>query len=434
MSIERRYQAREGTPAIGAGTHIFLFACVAMVVTFLAWSAIGRLDVVATAPGEVVPASQIKTVQHLEGGIVRGILVREGDRVRRDQPLVELEPTRSESDVDELKVRLLSLRTVIARLEAEVSGADAPLFPDDLVAAEPILVVQASEMFRARRNRIENQIRSQKELIIQRQQEYNEVSARLRNNAIAVKLVEEQTAISTKLLKLDLTNRMQHLNLLKEQALLKGKIEEDRALLPKTEAARNEAASHLETLKLVFAEEARKELDETRRTLKELSQRLLKYEDSLKRTVIRAPVDGTVKTLYVTTRGAVIAAGGTVVDMVPSGDRLVIEAKLATQDIGYVRAGQPAKVQLASAEAVRFGSLDGRVVQVSPDTYVSKQGGAFYKVRVETEGDRFQLGDLRYDLFPGMQVQTTILTGTRTVLQYVLDPYLTSLRTAMQER
>jgi adhesin transport system membrane fusion protein len=166
----------------------------------------------------------------------------------------------------------------------------------------------------------------------------------------------------------------------------------------------------------------------------ELLQRILKFEDNLSRTVLRSPVNGVVKTLYVVTIGGVLKPGFTVVDIVPGGDRLIIEAKLPTQDIGYVRRGQQALVMLASADAMRFGNLTGKVVRVSPDTLVTNEGMPFYKVRIETEQDHFQRGKLKYQLFPGMQVMTNIQTGQRTVLEYIFDPFLRSFNDAMLER
>jgi adhesin transport system membrane fusion protein len=417
-----------------AGTRLFLWSCVAVVAAFGAWTTIGRLDVVSLATGEVVPASQLKTVQHLEGGIVRVIQVREGEQVRQGQELVVLEPTRNVAEVDELQSRLMSLKVTIARLASEVAGSSSMKAGGDLVEAEPELVKQAQELFRNRRLRLDNQLASQRELIAQREHEIREVKARLHHNQETVKLVGEQIAISEKLLRMDLTNRMRHLDLLKERSNLDGKIEEDTAILPKLTAAANEARARLEAIRSGFAEEAGKELEEARRTYRELSQRQLKYEDSLRRTILRAPVDGIVKTLYVHTEGGVIQAGATVLDIVPAGDELVIEARLPTQDIGYVRKDQRALVQLASAEAARFGTVEGKVTDVSPDTLVTKQGQPFYRVRIRPERTYFERGRLRYDLFPGVQVQVSILTGSRSVLEYLLDPYLASLSLAMQER
>ena len=184
----------------------------------------------------------------------------------------------------------------------------------------------------------------------------------------------------------------------------------------------------------MFAEEARQELEDKRRRLNELNQRLGKFEDSLKRTTLRSPVDGVVKTLHVVTRGGVVRPGGDVVEIVPGEDRLVVEARLPIQDIGYVRPGQVARLKLASPDAVRFGSLDGTVTVVSPDTVITQQGQAFYKVRLETEQTYFERGPVRYQLYPGMQIMASILTGERTVLEYLLTPFLYAMDSALEER
>ena len=183
-----------------------------------------------------------------------------------------------------------------------------------------------------------------------------------------------------------------------------------------------------------YREEARTSLASVRRQFEEFTPRLAKFEDSLKRTVLRSPVTGIVKTLHVVTIGGVVRAGDKVIDIVPAGDRLVIEAKLPTQDIGYVRSGQSAFIKLASSDAMRFDNLLGKVVSVSPDTLLGDDGVPYYKVRIETERNHFLRGVIRYDLFPGMQVLTSIHTGERTVLEYIVDPFLNAQDSALRER
>ncbi len=416
------------------GSHAFLLCCMALVSGFLVWANIGQLDVVAVAAGEVVPSSQLKSIQHLEGGIIRHILVKEGDKVVRNQPLIELEPTRSGAELDELAIRVAALKVNIVRLETEVFGKNRLEFPADIRASEPDLVAQTERFFKTRMRRMESQLVQQRQQIIQRQQEIQEVQVRLKNTRNSLKLVREQLKISKRLTNLDLSNRMGHLGLLKEEAELVGRIEEDRARLPRTNAALSGAKAQLEATRNGFREEAATELADARRTFNELSQRIRTMEDSLRRTVLRAPVDGIVKTLYVVTQGGVIQAGKTVLDMVPGDDRLVVEARLLTQDIGYVQLGQEARIQLASAEAARFGVLKGNVVHISPDTIVTREGMPYYKVRIQPERDFFESGNLRYRLSPGMQVQSSIQTGTRTVMRYILDPYIGKMGTALRER
>ncbi len=235
-------------------------------------------------------------------------------------------------------------------------------------------------------------------------------------------------------MELGLSNRMTHLNLLREEADLKGRRDEDRAFLPRAKAALNGATAQLTAIREGFREEAGKELSDARRTERELSERLRKFEDSLRRTVLRAPVAGIVKTLYIVTQGGVIQPGATVIDIVPGDDRLVVEARLPPQDIGYIRIGQQAQLQLASAEAARYGTILGTVDAVSPDTIISQEGQAFYKIRITPAQDYFHHNDLEYRLYPGMQIQSSILTGTRTVMDYLLEPYLGSASLALRER
>ncbi len=418
----------------GRSTHWLLAMCVTTCFAFFIWASIFTLDIVSLANGEVIPSSQIKSVQHLEGGIIRKILIREGEQVKQGQELIVLEPTQSGADVGEIRVRLLSLRAEIVRLEAEVNGAEAPNFEADLMADNPRMVKQTLARFISRKKSLQSRIDSQSETIAQRGQEIKEISARIINLNQNLALMKEQIFISEELLKEDLTNRYNHLDLLKEASGIQGRIEEDASALYRARSALKEAEANMDGIITAFREESGMQLEEARLNFNELSQREQKFDDNLARTILRSPVDGVIKTLYITTIGGVLRAGQTVVDVVPIDDRLIVEAKLQTQDIGYVKAGQSALIKLASTDALRFGGMDGTVTNVSPDTLVTEQGIPYYKVRIETENDRFQRGALQYRLFPGMQVIASIRTGDRTVIEYLTDPFLNTISGAMGER
>jgi len=418
----------------GFNTHLFLGLCVVSCLAFFGWASVATLDIVSMANGEVIPSSQVKNVQHLEGGIVREISIAEGDYVKQGQQLIVLESMQTGADVGEIQVRLLSLRAEIARLEAEVSGAEAPTFGSDLIANSPRMVKQTLVRFYSRKKSQQNRIASQAQAIVQRSQEINEINARIRNQRNSLKLMEEQIAISDELLKEDLTNRYNHLDLLKEASNIRGRIEEDASAIKRAKSALKEAESNMEGIHTSFMEEAGKELEDARLSFNELSQREQKFEDNLARTILRSPVDGVIKTLHVTSVGGVLRPGEVVVDVVPVDDRLIIEAQLPTQDIGYVQAGQEVMIKLTSSDAQRFGGLAGTVTTVSPDTLVTDEGRPYYKVRIETVSDRFQHGALQYRLFPGMQVIASIHTGERTVLEYIGGPFVNSMSGAMSER
>jgi adhesin transport system membrane fusion protein len=322
----------------------------------------------------------------------------------------------------------------VARLESEASGAEKPAFPDDLTRANPELIRQATALFNTRRGRLENQLAQQREEIQQQDRMIEEVTARVRNNRERLKFLAEQIGISEELMKDQLTNRLQHLDLLKEASALKGKIDEDAAGLQRAMAAKKGGLNKLELVRDAFVEKAREDLEEKRRSLKEYANRFQKYEDSLKRTVLRSPVDGIVKTLYVATVGGVVQAGATVADVVPGSDRLIVEARLPIQEIGYVHAGQTAVVTLASADAVRFGQLRGQVVLVSPDAIQGADRVPYYRVRIATERDFFERHGVKYRLVPGVQVLCSIRTGERSVLAYLADPFVRSAGLALRER
>ena len=414
--------------------HMTFLLCGAMVVAFSVWASVSTLDIVSMATGEVIPSTQVKTIQHLEGGIIREIHVREGEMVTEGQLLMKLEPTASDADVAELQVRLRSLTVDQARLEALTTDAARPKFPSKLVESYPELVRQARTRFNVRRRRHVGEVLRQKQAVAQRKQEITEINTRIRGSQANFKLVNEQIRISDELLKDSLTNRFQHLDLLKESRKLRGSIETDRASLQRAKLALSEAGAELDNIKNAFDEDNQTALDETRLNRAELAARVKKFEASLKRTNVHSPMAGVIKTLHVFTVGGVLRPGDPIADIVPAGDRLIIEAKLPTQDIGYVAPGQLAVIKLASADAMRFGGLDGNVVNVSPDTLLSPEGQPFYKVRIETEKSYFESGKLKYKLFPGMQVMASIHTGQRTVLQYVIDPIRYSMGSAIQER
>jgi membrane fusion protein, adhesin transport system len=418
----------------GATTHLFLMLCILAVGAFGAWSWYGKLDIVSDAVGEVVPSSQIKSIQHLEGGIVQEILIREGDTVEPGQELVVLERTASGADVQELGVRMMALQVDIARHEAELKRAKRISYPKSIAKSQKTLITQANQRFKNRISRINNLVASQQQMVTQRREEDREIKARIDKRRKSLVFLKEQIAISDELMKEDLTNRMLHLNLLKEKTEQEGGIAEDLAAQKRIASSIIEARARVNTLRTSFNEEVRAELDDKRRSLKEFAERMGRLEDNLARTVLRSPVKGVVQTLHVATLGGVVRAGDTVVDIVPAGDKLVIEAKLPAQDVGYVAPGQLAMVTLASGDAIRFGRLKGRVMSISPDTLVTKDNVPYYKVRVETERDYFERRSARYSLVPGVQVICSIQTGRRSVLEYILDPFLGAFRAAMQER
>lgn len=253
------------------------------------WMYIAKLDVVSATIGSVVPSSQVKTIQHLEGGIVSKIYIKEGQQVLANQPLLDLESTDSKANVGEMLVRLATLTVKMARLRAESNGSEVITFLSEVEKRTPKLAQQERALFKARRESYLSGFASQQGLVLQKEQVIEQVSSRLVHSENKLKLLQEQISISDELLKDELTNRYNHITLLKDESVLLSQIDEDKALIKGSEASLVEAQEKLNEIRLGYQANSHGELEESRREHGELSQRMEKLKDSLKRTVLRAP-------------------------------------------------------------------------------------------------------------------------------------------------
>ena len=428
--------------------HVLLALLLLFVVSFVLWADNFNLEVVSVAEGEVKPKGETKSIQHLEGGIVKEILVEEGEEVSKGNSLMILESTLSDADVKELQARQDFLKIQIIRLKAEIRGSDGVRFPGQLAKNNSELIQQEKELHAARQRKLLNELKIADEKINQREQEIHEanaeireIEARLKNNRNSLVLLKEQVAISEDLLKDDLTNRYNHLNLLKESNLLKSRVEEDMAVLSRLAAvvlrqksSVRDTRSLKENINLMFSQEVHTQLEERQKEFREIRERLRKAKDNLKRTVLRSPVNGIVKKIRIVTKGGVVPPGGKVIDIIPAEGGLVVEARMPPYDIGYVSVGQKGTIKLKSSDAIRFGNVAVKVAHISPDTFADSDGSAYYKVILEPETDYFEKKSTRYNLVPGVEVVSSIHTGERSVLKYIFEPFLTSADSAFQER
>ena len=380
-----------------------IFICVLMV-----WSFIFQVDIVSNAEGQIIPVGEVKTIQHLEGGIIETILVKESEIVEKDQPLVVLAATASEVDVEELQVRVDSQIIKSIRLEAEINNFDVPIFPTRLRNEREKIVNKSMELYLSRKNNFDGNIK--------------EIDAQIDKSQIDVDILIRQAGMSETLMEEGVTSEFAHLNILKELNTAKGSLE---ALIEKRENFKN-----------AFIEDAQNELQLAQRELSQSEETMKKLEDNLSRTTIVAPVDGVVKNLFFVTEGGVIKPGGAILDIVPTKDSLIVEAKLPNSDIGFVKPGQSAVIKLSSSDSVNFGQINGTVFQISPDTEEDENDKriVFYKILIETEQSYFQSKDKIYQLVPGVKVLASIHIGERTVANYLLSPFIGSMGQSFQER
>ena len=394
---------------------IFLFSII-----FLFLINLKIIEVLSLADGKVIPQGRIKFVQHLEGGIVEEILIKEGVKVNINQPLVVLSKERAFSDFEEINTRLNSIDLSIIRINAEKKGEKTfnillekkQKFDDEQLKFE-------KDLFKSRLDSINSERKSKKSTI-------DKAKTNLENLKKRLKIVKEQEEISQKLLEAEATNRLRHLELLRELSDVEAKIDEQGSIIQISK-------TDLDRVNNNYSQKLNSELSELQREKTELEKRIRKYSDNLKRTVLKSPVSGIVKSISVNSKGAIVAPGVTVAEIVPEEEKLIIEANLPLSEIGYVRKGIDTKIRLNTPEGSRFQAINGKVIYVGADR-ISTENEDYYLVKIETEENYFKKQNDLFKLYSGVPVVIGIITGKRSFIDYFLTPFRNKLTFALSER
>ncbi len=404
-----------------------------LIIGILVWAYFARLDEVSSAPGEVIPQGQVKVIQHLEGGIVSEIHVVEGQPVAKGARLVRLELGLNSANTAELRLQIDGLTIKRTRLMAE--AAAKPLrFSEKLIKSVPDLVRSERATFESRRAQNTATLSVLRSRTRQRVLAVTEVKSTLKGRESNLRLMTQRLAMSQSLLENNLVPKMEHLALESDVETLRTTIAELRSSLPKLRAALAEARDREQVEKLNFRRGVMEEIGQVELAIAQNRELLTRADDQVRRTSITSPIEGVVKNLRYNTIGGVVRAGEAIMEIVPSRDKLVVETKLDPIDVGYVRKGQPAVVKLLTYDFVRYGGLDGTVINVAADSSVGRDGVPYFRVVIET--DKPYLGDRpgQLPITPGMQAIVDIHTGTKTVLDYLITPILKLKGEAFRER
>ncbi|MDX1433440.1 MAG: HlyD family type I secretion periplasmic adaptor subunit [Gammaproteobacteria bacterium] len=406
---------------------------------FGAWAAFASLDSAAIAPGVVVVESERKSMQHLEGGLVQEIRVRDGDLVEQGDVLVRLEDTRARAVYDIVRGELDAARAEEARLVAEREGRDAIEFPADLLARRDVAkVAQAIDgqrhLFEARRSALEGEVAILAQSIAQSQEEIAGLKAEQASREAQLALLVDELKGLRKLYQQGNLPRNEVLAYERKIAELNGEKGRFVADVARAEQSIGEARLRISQIQKSAREKIVGELRAVQERLFGLEERLVAAEDVLARTEIRAPSTGVVMGLRVHTTGGVITAGQEILQVVPLGDRLVIQAKVDPVDIDDVAVGQQATVRLTAFKLRSTPVIVGTVINLSADTLLDEQTSTpYYLARIEVPKDELsRLGELK--LQPGMPVEALINTGARTALAYMLSPLSENLALAFKEK
>jgi adhesin transport system membrane fusion protein len=413
--------------------HLLLVAIAAFFVLFFAWASWATLDEVTRGEGRVIPSSHVQMVQNLEGGIVAAILVREGEVVERGQVLLQIDNVGAASDLRENRTRHLALLGALARLRAEVQEADIDFAPQVLADAGEVARAERA-LFDARRQALQSELAILHSQAEQREQELAELQRRLAQLKGSHALALEELKITEPLAAKRIVPQIDLLRLKREVNDLEGELETTQLSIERVKSASEEADRRIEEKSLSFRAEAQRELTVIRAEAAALAEKIAADADRVERTDVRSPVRGTIKQLFVNTVGGVIQPGEDLVAIVPLEDTLLVEAKVRPADIAFLRPGLPATVKVTAYDFSIYGGLDAVVEDISADTITDEEGERFYRVRVRTAESTLDKARTPLPIIPGMTTEVDILTGEKTVLDYLLKPILRAQHHALRER
>jgi len=410
-----------------------LYIMAALVIIFIAWANLTYVDELTRGQGKVIPTHQIQVVQNLEGGIVRKLLVREGDHVKQGQVLLEIDDTGFGSSFKEGESKYYELKVRIARLQAEASGKPMSVDPQ-IESNYPNLVSSEISLYNINRQRLESELMVLQERLSQKQTEYSDAQNRIKNLTQSKSLIQQEMSLTKPLYEKGLVSEVEYIQLRQRLLENQNEIESLRNTMSSALSKIAEAKSMINEQTVKFRSEAQDLLSQNLAELNRTSATRVALEDRVKRTQVRSPVDGTVKQMMVNTVGGVVRPGMDIMEIVPAEDNLLVEAKVKPSDIAFIYPGQEAIVKFTAYDFAIYGGLKGKVTHISADTIEDEKKESYYLVRVKT--DQGFLGDEhnKKDIMVGMTAMVDIVTGKKTVMQYLLKPILRAKYNALRER
>lgn len=413
------------------------------------WAAIADVDEVTHAEGSVVGSQRTQTIQNLEGGILRAVLVHEGQIVDKGTVLAQLDNEMAESAYRDAVNKAMENSLAIIRLESEIKS-ERPVFPENIDTwaervigrrVEPALLDRVDQIIQdqenawsSRRDQLKAEIDVLQSQYVQRLHDVEELTSRKLQLDRSLELSIEQRNTAYALVQRNNFSKLEYLGMQQRVVELQGQIDSLAATIPKAKAAADESKQRITSRKAEQVAAVTDEINKRRQELNSLRENLSAGRDRVTRTELRAPVRSTVKQVYISTVGGVVKPGEPIMDLVPLDDTLLVEAKVKPQDVAFLRPGQDVMVKVSAYDFSIYGGLEGKLESISADTIEDKKGEHFYLVKVRTQKNAIVYHNESLPIIPGMVVTADILIGKKTVLDYLLKPILKAKQNALRER
>ncbi|CAM3157443.1 hemolysin secretion protein D [Pseudomonas floridensis] len=410
-----------------------VWTCAGLLFSALLWARFAVLEEVTTGEGKAIPSSKVQVIQNLEGGIVTEIFVREGQVVSKGDTLLRLDDTRFLSSRGESEVDRLTLTAQVERLAAEAEGRALTL-PPDVIASAPQVAADEQALYESRQRHLLSEQRTLNEQLRQKTQELAEFRAKQEQFRSSLALVQQELDMSAPLVGSGAVSPVEILRLKRNAVEIRGSMNANTLAIPRAEAAINELRSRGQESELAFRADAARELNEKRNDLARIGATRIAIDDRMSRTTVQSPVRGIVKTLKVNTIGGVVQPGSDLLEIVPLEDNLLIEAKVRPQDVAFLHPGQKAMVKFSAYDYTLYGGLPARLELIGADTVADDKGNSFYLIQVRTDSNHLGSDSKPLLIIPGMIATVDIITGEKSVMDYLLKPVLKARAEALRER
>ncbi|WP_122415070.1 HlyD family type I secretion periplasmic adaptor subunit [Pseudomonas viridiflava] len=410
---------------------VWIFA--ALLLGALLWAGFAILEEVTTGEGKAIPSSKVQVIQNLEGGIVSDIFVREGQAVDKGDTLLRLDDTRFMSSRSESEVDRLTLTAQVERLAAEAEGRSLTL-PAEVTSSAPQVAADEQALYESRQRRLASEQRTINDQLRQKTQELAEFRSKQEQFRSSLALVQQELGMSAPLVSSGAVSPVEILRLKRNAVELRGSMNANTLAIPRAEAAISEIKSRGQESELAFRADAARELNEKRNDLARISASRIAIDDRMSRTTVVSPVRGIVKTLKVNTIGGVVQPGSDLLEIVPLEDNLLIEAKVRPQDVAFLHPGQKAMVKFSAYDYTLYGGLPARLEMIGADTITDDKDNSFYLIQVRTDSNHLGSDSRPLLIIPGMIATVDIITGEKSVLDYLLKPVLKARAEALRER
>lgn len=407
----------------GWGSSLIIVIVIALIASLSTWSTYAELDNVARGEGRIISPIQNQSVQAGEGGIILRRYVSENSSVAKGDLLFEIDPIDASSELNQMSKRFAGLEIRELRLRAEIAGREQFAVPQSLSAQTPTVALSEESLFVARRLEVQGQVNVLEQRLARSGQDVIAGEVGVASAGRTMVLIEDEIAVVEPLVREKIAPATRLLGLQRELEQARGTRDSARVAIRQAGLAIQEINSEIVNARDAYALASLDELAQVVSQKSELSEALPRLEDRVSRTLIRAPMDGVVNTLNYRTPGGYIRTGDVVLELIPTGEALVVEAKINPKDISRIKLGDEVRIRLSAYDSSKYGHVAGRLERISPDAVVDERSGSatHYLIDVAIEGEMFVKG-APVELMPGMTASVDVLSGKRTVFEYFWQP------------